>query len=40
VQKYGKIDANDIRLKLNAIKQELKERIQKCYEMLKAVDFS
>jgi hypothetical protein len=27
VQKYGNIDANDIRMKLDAIKQEPKERV-------------
>jgi hypothetical protein len=34
VQKYGNVDANDIRLKLDAIKQEPKEKVQKYYEKL------
>jgi len=34
VQKYGDVDASDIRMKLDAIKQEPKERIQKYYERL------
>jgi uncharacterized protein YutE (UPF0331/DUF86 family) len=34
VQKYGNIDANDIRMKLDAIKQEPKERVQKYFEQL------
>ncbi len=34
VQKYEDVDANDIRMKLDAIKQEPKERIQKYYEHL------
>jgi uncharacterized protein YutE (UPF0331/DUF86 family) len=34
VQKYGDVDADDIRMKLDAIKQEPKERIQKYYECL------
>jgi hypothetical protein len=34
MQKYGNIDVDDIRLKLDAIKQELKERVQKYYERL------
>ncbi len=34
MQKYGNIDANDIRMKLDAIKQEPKERVQKYYERL------
>jgi hypothetical protein len=34
VQKYGNIDADDIRMKLDAIKQEPKERVQKYYERL------
>jgi hypothetical protein len=29
VQKYGDVDADDIRMKLDAIKQEPKERVQK-----------
>jgi uncharacterized protein YutE (UPF0331/DUF86 family) len=34
VQKYGDVDANDIRMKLDAIKQEPKEKVQKYYERL------
>jgi hypothetical protein len=34
VHKYGNIDADDIRLKLDATKQEPKERVQKYYEKL------
>jgi uncharacterized protein YutE (UPF0331/DUF86 family) len=34
VQKYGNVDVSDIRMKLNAIKQELKERVQKYFERL------
>jgi uncharacterized protein YutE (UPF0331/DUF86 family) len=34
VQKYGNIDADDIRMKLDAIKQEPTERVQKYYERL------
>jgi hypothetical protein len=34
VQKYGNVDANDIRIKLNAIKQELKEKVQQYYERM------
>jgi hypothetical protein len=34
VQKYGNVDADDIRMKLDAIKQEPKERVQKYYERL------
>ncbi len=34
VQKYGGIDANDIRMKLDAIKQEPKEMVQKYFERL------
>jgi len=34
VQKYGDVDADDIRMKLNAIKQEPKEIIQKYFERL------
>jgi hypothetical protein len=34
VQKYGGIDADDIRMKLDAIKQEPKERVQKYFECL------
>jgi len=33
-QKYGDVDANDIRMKLDAIKQEPKERVQKYFERL------
>ncbi len=34
VQKYGDVDADDIRMKLDAIKQEPKERVQKYFERL------
>jgi hypothetical protein len=34
VQKYGDVDANDIRMKLDAMKQEPKERVQKYFECL------
>jgi hypothetical protein len=34
VQKYGGIDADDIRMKLDAIKQEPKEMVQKYFERL------
>ncbi len=34
VQKYGNIDVDDIRMKLDAIKQEPKERVQKYFERL------
>jgi len=34
LQKYGGIDADDIRMKLDAIKQEPKERVQKYFERL------
>jgi len=34
VHKYGNIDADDIRMKLDAIKQEPKERVQKYFECL------
>jgi hypothetical protein len=34
MQKYGIIDVNDIKFKLDAIKQEPKERVQKYYERL------
>ncbi len=34
VQKYGNIDADDIRMKLDAIKQEPKKRVQKYYKCL------
>jgi hypothetical protein len=32
IQKYGNIDADDIRMKMDAIKQEPKERVQKYFE--------
>jgi hypothetical protein len=34
VQKYGDIDANDIMMKFDVIKQEPKERVQKYFERL------
>jgi hypothetical protein len=34
IQKYGDVDADDIRMKLDAIKQEPKERVQKYFECL------
>jgi hypothetical protein len=34
VQKYGNVDADDIQMKLDAIKQEPKERVQKYFERL------
>jgi len=34
VQKYGHVDDDDIRMKLDAIKQEPKERVQKYFEHL------
>jgi hypothetical protein len=34
VQKYGQVDDDDIRMKLDAIKQEPKERVQKYFEHL------
>ncbi len=34
VQKYGDIDPNDIQMKLDAIKQEPKERVWKYFERL------
>ncbi len=34
MQKYGKVDDDDIRAKLDAIKQEPRERVQKYYERL------
>jgi hypothetical protein len=34
VQKYGDVDANDIQMKLDAIKQEPKEKVQKYFERL------
>jgi len=32
VQKYGDVDADEIKMKLDAIKQEPKERVQKYFE--------
>jgi CHASE3 domain sensor protein len=32
IQKYGNIDADDIRMKLDAIKQEPRERVQKYFK--------
>jgi predicted transcriptional regulator len=34
VQKYGHVDDDDIRMKLDAIKQEPRERVQKYFERL------
>jgi pyruvate-formate lyase-activating enzyme len=34
VQKYGNVDADDIRMKMDAIKQEPKERVHKYFERL------
>jgi len=34
VQKYGDVDADDIKMKFDAIKQEPKERVQKYFERL------
>jgi hypothetical protein len=34
VQKYGDVDADDIKMKLDAIKQEPRERVQKYFERL------
>jgi hypothetical protein len=34
MQKYGRVDDDDIRMKLDAIKQEPKERVQKYFERL------
>jgi len=34
VQKYENIDVDDIRMKMDAIKQEPKERVQKYFERL------
>jgi hypothetical protein len=34
VQKYGPVDDDDIRMKLDAIKQEPRERVQKYFERL------
>jgi len=33
-QKYGNVDADDIQMKMDAIKQEPKERVQKYFERL------
>jgi hypothetical protein len=32
IQKYGNVDTDDIRMKLDAIKQEPRERVQKYFE--------
>jgi hypothetical protein len=37
VQKYGNVDVDDIWFKLDAIKQEPKEKVQKYYERLDKV---
>jgi hypothetical protein len=37
VQKYGHIDADDIRMKLDAIKQEPRERVQRYFERMDKV---
>jgi len=34
VQKYENVDADDIRMRLDAIKQEPKEKVQKYFERL------
>ncbi len=34
LQKYGNVDANDIRMKLDAIKQKPRERVQKYFERM------
>ncbi len=34
IQKYGDVDVDDIRMKLDAIKQEPKEKVQKYFEGL------
>ncbi len=34
MQKYGDVDAKDIKMKLDAIKQEPKERVQKYFECI------
>jgi hypothetical protein len=34
IQKYGNVDADDIRMKLDVVKQEPKERVQKYFERL------
>jgi hypothetical protein len=37
IEKYGNIDVDTIRIKLDAIKQEPKEKVQKYYERLDKV---
>jgi hypothetical protein len=34
IQKYGNIDADDIRMRMDAIKQEPRERVQRYFECL------
>jgi hypothetical protein len=34
VQKYGNVDVDDIKMRLDVIKQEPKERVQKYFERL------
>jgi hypothetical protein len=34
VQKFGDVDADEIRVKLDVIKQEHKEQVEKCFERL------
>jgi hypothetical protein len=34
IQKYGNVDTDDVRMKLDAIKQEPRERVQKYFERL------
>jgi hypothetical protein len=34
VQKYGTVDADDIRMRMDAIKQEPRERVQRYFEQL------
>jgi hypothetical protein len=34
IQKYENVDADDIRMKLDAVKQEPKKRVQKYFECL------
>jgi hypothetical protein len=34
IQKYGGIDADDIRMKMDAVKQEPNERVRKYFERL------
>ncbi len=34
IQKYGGIDADDIRMKMDVVKQEPKERVRKYFEQL------